>query len=724
MRRNYIKKLLLIAILCLCMTVQFLSPMAVSAEKDQENAEEHFVIMFDVSGSMNDFDSEQLLISFIAQFLSDIPSYITPYKISIIPFADNCPYTHAVENDGQTWWEIQTPNSEKADLLKRKLGELKYTGKYTDIESALNICCKTLADMRADEADCHQTVLFVTDGYVELPGGNAKEELENIIGSAEKLPALAEEFPTECEFWAIVPEDFTSNVVRYDDNGNIDTYSGVKVTDSQQESVKNVIASLPSFCERLNELRPEGTPERAGIIKMIWNEDVLENFRKSYQAFIEKLWGASGFTEENVDLYKSYFFQIPDGLNEVNITLTPQVETLAECKAAVKQLMADNIYITRNDSPIDCQVSDSISAVSIKIIEPESGVYCIRTPLDSGILYTLSFFTYSEIEMELPEEKLEGVLGTEMPINVDVVDSSGRAVGTDVLQHITISFEEVKDGHNTGNAQKANLNSNTGKFEIHTKPTSIGSSSFIVTMTYDDIGITENVHGISRFTQKKPLTITTSEVNYQISDGKSDVLKDKSAFKAVIESFFDAVFKNRSVFTVQPYSEFKNDKVKVKAADTKEYLNDNWVLRIYDKNENQLNEDDPLLVSEDGNFFVREIRTSKDIHSAKVVNLSTGENKSFVISSLPKLIFFGILASILIFIVLFILIKSTSVKVAVRQHGIPDNFKIKKSENHQRKILSNNRPIYLYYSNGNVFGEYNRTTYPARKERNRYVIDL
>lgn len=363
-----VKKATLMTALWLCTVVLLAMPCSGAAPRASGQggtSENHFAIVYDMSGSMKNADSR--LKGMVADFLLKVPSRLMPYKIAVIPFADQCPQMDTLENTEDVWWEVQTGNGEAREKIKDSLSELAYTGTYTDIEGALRVCAKTLAAMREDGRACNQTVLFITDGLIDLRAdrdGDTRSRIDNIITSGRNVPGIAKDFPNDCKFWAIMPDEETKNsFVTLDADGNILTYTQdeLEVEEYQREGIRAVLTCLEDFCSRLNELGQEGMGTRAGTIPMNWTEDTLQHFKAAYTEFFESLWDTTAVTRDQVDLDGGFEFFVPEGTAEVNVTVMPEIEDPDECQQAAERLAGDGgVLITRDEEPYPAECSGSI----------------------------------------------------------------------------------------------------------------------------------------------------------------------------------------------------------------------------------------------------------------------------------------------------------------------------------------------------------------------------
>ena len=654
-----VKKAASMAALWLCAAVLLAAPCsgAASLASGQGGASEnHFVIMYDMSWSMENADDR--LKGMVADFLLKVPSRLMPYKIAVIPFAGQCPQTDALENteDGKNgWWEIQTGNGEAREKITDALSQLAYTGSYTDIEGALRICAETLAMMREDGRVCNQTVLFITDGLIDLPGnkgGDSRSRIDNIIASGREIPGIAEDFPNDCKFWAIMPDEKTKNsFMTFDVDNNILTYDKLRVEEDQREGIRAVLTCLEDFCNRLNELGREGMGTRAGTIPMNWTEDTLQHFKAAYTEFFESLWDTTTVTREQVELDGGFEFFVPEGTAEVNITVMPEIEDPDECRLAAERLAEDGgLLITRDEEPHPAECSGSIYTVNVKLINPPTGVYCLQTSINQKCSFTLDFLTYSDLKIVTSEQSVTTALGSAVELKGNIVDSTGRQVTEDTTRGLTL--EACVSSEPGGDGDHVPIGLDGSSFQYSFTADRVGDSFLTLYAVYDDTGNPVSSNGVSKFGRRETIAITVPEVSYK---------------GGAARRFFTGIG-----LELWPYSELPEGQVDVPAEAAKKYLNDDWVAQLLDGQGNQTGPDIPMELSEDGACFVLECK-GVGAETAVMVNRATGETIEVPISG-PWLliIILGAAAAVLtivLAVVVFILLPTRKVMVSIRWRG-------------------------------------------------------
>lgn len=609
--------------------------------------ENHFVIMYDMSPSMKNADDR--LKGMVADFLVKVPTRLMPYKIAVIPFAGRCPQTDALENGGTDWWEIQTGNGEAKQKIKNALSELGYEP-FTNIEEALRTCAETLAAMREDSGACSQTVLFITDGLIDLPGGQSR--IDDIIASGKRVPDIAGDFPDDCKFWAIMPDEDTKNTfVTYDGDGNVLTYNGTKVGSGQQEGIRAVFTCLEDFCSRLNELGREGMGTRAGTISMDWTKDTLQNFKGAYTEFFESIWDTTTVTREQVELDAGFEFAVPEGTAEVNITVMPEIEDPARCRQAARRLAEDGaLFVTRDGAPQRADCSGSIYTVNVKLINPPAGTYCLQTSIKEECRFTLDFLTYSDLKISVDKQSVTKALGSTVVLEGSVVDSTGKQITGRTACGLTMeAWVSAEPG---GDGNRAAVELDEGRFQCGVTASRVGDSFLTLHLVYDDTDQPQIPGGVSKFGRQETITITVPEVSYAGGAARR--------------------FPTGIALELRPYSELPEGRADVPAEAAKKYLNDDWAVRLLDEQGAETGPDIPMELSEDGTCFVLECGGA-GAKTAVMLNRTTGETVEVPIPGAHLLILLvGAGAAVLIAavaVVVFILLAQRKITVSIRWNG-------------------------------------------------------
>lgn len=652
-----IRKAMTMVILCLCTTILLITSCAgATLDFPAQNTapENQFVIMYDISKSMDDADYR--LQGMIADFMLKVPSQQRPYKIAIIPFAGKCPETDALANGDLDWWDIETENGETRERIRDALSELNYTGSYTNIEEALRKCAQILNEGRSNGKLCNQIVLFITDGVIDLPGdaGNSvRSRIDNIISSAERIPSIASDFPDDCQFWAIVPDDLSKSAfVTYDDAGNILTYYRKSVDADQQEGIRAALTCLDDFCNQLNMLQAEKMSDRAGTIPMDWTSDTLQNFKSAYTQFFESIWGTTTITKEQVDIGTGFDFFVPDGTEEVNITVMPEIENANRCKAVAEQLFADgNISITMDGLPQEFESALSIYTVNIKLINPPTGKYHLQTTAEEQCRFTLDFLTYNSLKIVISRQNLTAALGSTIKLEGSVLDAKDAAITKQTARNLLL--EVCADNGSAGNGTRSAVELEAGEFQYNYTASHVGVNQLTFFLNYDDTVDPQIFGNIAKFAHQETITLAVPEVLYKGGGTQSS-------------------FSNTR-FVLQPYSLIDGAQINVAAEAAKGYLGDDWVLRLLDEQGAQVNTDTPLILSEDGGYFVVECKTD-NASSAVMFNRTTSMSIEVEIpgpDGIKMLIIFSLalILLIVVIIVIAILLSLRKITVSLRWNG-------------------------------------------------------
>lgn len=566
--------------------------------------ENHFVIMYDISRSMK--RSDKRIKGMVADFLLKVPPQLMPYKIAVIPFAGECPQTNELENPGDTanrWWEIRTGNGEDREKLKDALSQLECDRAGTNIEGALQECCKTLGKMKETNENCSQTVLFITDGLIDLGSGNNRSRMDNIIASGQRVPGIAENFPQECKFWAIMPDEATKkSFLTFDAAGNILTYDEIRVEENQQDGIRAVLTCLEDFCSELNRLGPEGTGTRAGTIPMNWTGDTLQHFKEAYTEFFEWIWDTTTVTREQVELNGGFEFPVPEGTAEVNITVMPEIEDPDRCKQTAEQL-AGALLVLRDGEPYPAaECVGSIYTVNVKLSNPPAGTYCLRSNIEEECCFTLDFLTYSDLRIATSGQSVTKALGSTVEVAGSIEDAAGKQIGDSTASSFTL--EACLSGEPDGAGERVPIGLDGGSFRYSFTADRVGNSFLTLYAAYDDADGTADSSGISKFGRRETIAITVPGVSYRGG-------ADRDIFGSI-------------ALELCPYSNLPEGQVEVPASAAKQYLNDDWAAHLLNGQGDQLDPDIPMELSADGARFVLKCK-GRGAETAVMVNRATGE---------------------------------------------------------------------------------------------------
>lgn len=496
-------------VLCLlCLTIVLhMIPHTNASRPTSTGHEYHFVVIYDVSTSMGVADSSKQIRDMIALLLDKIRSDMFPIKVAVLPFAGACPAVTTMQNDKQSWWELESYKDTRMSDLKGKLKELEYTSIYTDIGGALQAGNDILSKMSKGVDSCTQTVLFITDGFPYLnsdPNSDTgKIDFEKTYGNLETIKAAAESFPDNAHFLGIVPDDSSrGNHLKYnDDDTKITEYYGIDVPERYGEQMVEVPKCMDRFCDALRNKQPEGQTNIVKLYKVEWDSEAINAIDKIYMDFCEQIFSASITEITHQDMSDAVVFTIPEAVSEVNITIIPDAKTLSARKKAVERCSAtvscgDMVYD-------DCVVPDSINEVTVRLVDPIAGEH---TLLCEGITFaTLRFCTYGALQIVPDQKDLKGVAGEQMSISGRIVNGAQQQLSSDFQQFVKFSadgldrFDEVVVDESL-DAQ--------GRWNVSFTPTEAGKYEITLTIDYDDTNHSNMPRGISHFYTSETVQVT------------------------------------------------------------------------------------------------------------------------------------------------------------------------------------------------------------------------
>lgn len=561
----------------------------------------HIVVMYDVSDSVNKVDGEKRMLASLCGFLDEI-QVTRAYKIAVIPFAKKCPENRSLMNGSADWWEVRNGNSESRNDLKKRVLALDYDGKYTNIQKALEKANQVLEEMRADSEPNKEIVLFITDGVVDVSETEDGTRLDNIIKSGGEIPNIANDFPVDSYFFGVVPNKETlqlKELITYTPDGKIEKYYGMPVSEEQQTGAAETLDCIKRFVARLNERAPNDRPERARVYEMDWSSS--EKFQEMLETFFEDIWETSTTNVNDADLSSGYSFFIPEGVQEMDITIEPKADPVNEQRRRVASLLK-SICLLKDGEVFPIEPNDSRNSLNLKLSDPSTGVYTLESA-EAEYPVRLSFKTYGDIHAEIPSEMIRNVLGAQVSINGQIVYGQGMPLSEESLQYVTVALGEesgnISAGKPVGKKQfSLSGNSFQGNYEL----TCTGRYYVPLTLTYDDTGRTGNVAGVSRFSDTVYLQADVPKAAYE---GRGRCLSGKN---------------HLTEFRVYPYARLTSDRLEISARACEDFLGDLWVLRVPGE------EDKPLALMEDGSCFQTEQAVEEaEREDVRLVNLTTGE---------------------------------------------------------------------------------------------------
>lgn len=586
------------------MICMFLFLFCTIAAADEEEDENHVVIMYDVSASMKDVDNEKQAADMIVRFVNQIPHNRYPLKISVVPFSTK-PMSLAVKYPGG-WWYLENENE---DIQLEELGETvsvqEYDGKNTDIGQALQYCRDMLIDMRSGVKNCRQFVVFITDGLIDV--GKESEFIKN-IDSYQKVLDAADTFPEDCCFLGIVPaEEAIADKITYkkDAEGNrkrVTNYVGHPVPEAYQEETVNVVCAMDRFIDRLSARQPSKQLYKSKLENVNWNDkNVLKKLENIYEDFFEDIFNTGTIEVGGVDLGDGYVFVIPeDMLVEAVANVEPEESAVEKKREIIQKIISDGgITVLRNGKECKYKILNSRSSVTIKLINPKPGNYTIRCTVAANISCDLKFLAYGNVNMEANTDVNTGVLGQSVRMQGKILKSDGAFVPEEMMDRIKIWIRNV----NTG--EKIELpNSENSEFSYDYVLDAVGDNYFTIGMTYDDSQEKGKINGVSCFSgESEPFCIHVPDVEYELGNIPEKIYNWEEVTIPII-----------------PYSMLENQKYSIDASICQEKLNHSWSISVNGR------EQEKLALSEDGKSYVTEqVFEEKGRYDLKFQNEMTGQ---------------------------------------------------------------------------------------------------
>lgn len=493
---------------CLCMFLHT-NPQVYAEEPANTQCEYHFVVVYDVSGSMLEADQDKQIRNMISLLVDKIRSDMFPVKIAVLPFASDCPAISTLEPPGSApWWYAESYNSSALIQLKQQVKKLEYTRYDTDIGKALQTCCHVLSEMSKDVDSYTQAVLFITDGLPDLPASTTEDKFRAIYASYEKAMQAAEEFPRDTFFLGIVPDESSRNsVLTYGSGDEITRYYGYNVPKQYREQMYHASQCMQEFSRVLTERQTEGWNYSPEIHEINWQgTEVSNNVDQIYNAFFEKVFHASATEKLQQDLEHGVNFSVPETVSEINITLIPDAKNIQEQQELV-QLCTQQLMAACDKGACEPFITDSENAVTVRLIDPVAGDYTLKC---AGITSAnLRFYAYGSIQIISHDESLEGVLGKEIRFGGRIVNGAQQPLSEASLKYIHLSVTGVDDEGKT--ITPVTQIHNDGSWDAVFTPEKDGEYKFKLNVSYDDTDLAGFSDGISRFAaQPKQIVVNIS----------------------------------------------------------------------------------------------------------------------------------------------------------------------------------------------------------------------
>lgn len=551
----------------------------------EDPKENHYIIIYDYSGSMDSIDEEREALDMVALFINKIPQEAYPMKLSVISFADEI---NILKNETEDWWEFEDVNDfQNRKWIRDQVSATEYNGEHTDIGGVMNVCVELLKKMEETAENCQQTVVFITDGYIDMEESRNesqdesqnKSQMRNVIGSYNNLINSAKEFPSGVNFFAIVPDkDYEpKEIVRK--NEKIVNYYHKNVSDDEQEDIEKVINAINEFAGELKKKQIEGERDRIRIEEINWNESgALDRVGEIYTEFFDEIFDTKEIVKENINLKDGYEFFIPEGMDEVNITIVPEEKGTEERRKVVKEIMDNNnIFVSKDknvivDSKKDTweadYISNSGSAITININNPIEGNYYINSEKEMDVTVTLKFSVYGNFEFEISYDESGVVLGEPLRFEGEILNDVGEDTTNKLGKYLTFY---VKDNDEY---IPLDVNITDDGIEFDYIFTSIGKHNIVIEGEYNDSIRNDSgkngITGIVFRTERKEFDIPA--VEYELLG---------------LEKQYDTY--ETIKMRICPYSMIGEEKVLIDPSGCIEYLGDKWVLVVDGETEEKLN---------------------------------------------------------------------------------------------------------------------------------------
>lgn len=695
MRKKLCFLILLLMLLTNCLAILALGDEIVYTEN-------HFVILYDTSSSMVKVDLDHIIGDRIASFLNTIPAEQYPIKVSIVPF-DTTPETAPPGSIDGYWYVTDKNDSGTLKQIRDYVANLDYDGEDTDIGGALEYCQNLLEQMRDGAGRCRQTVLFMTDGYIDYLGrGDIQNKFTKIMQSYEKVKKAAEEFPEDCFFLGIIPQEdaFTDKVIYDESRERIIYYFDADVPKEYQRELPAVVDAMKYFCNRLVERQPEEQVYHSRIKSIDWSgNDTESNFQNVYTDFFDTIFQTKTITVQLLNSQEGYPFCVPDAIVEVNITATPDAEGTAEKREIVSEFLAsDAIVILNKDGRANYMTRDSRSDITFSLLNPERGEYMIKNMSDRAVAFTLQFTSYGDLRLRCENQNYNAILGQTIHLEGEVISSGGTEVSEHEMESVTLWYREI-------NQEEMNeIGSQGTKFFTDYIVKTMGTHYISIGLEYDDT----DRNGVTAFSREDlVIVIDVPSVEYRFTCEAEEIEVNQSV-----------------LFQVIPYSVMNGSEVGVAALDCEQYLGDFWKVETAD------GKSSVLQISEDGMSFEGQLFFEKaGEYEVHCVNQDGTENYSLKLqiqdekagieenteATVPqqksmldrvKQMFPYLFAAAILMLVLIIVLSRRSrgkyYRINIHYNGKVKSFSFKMLENNSKFITIGGKRLTFSYWSGQI----------------------
>lgn len=482
-----------------------------SSESSNESKQEHhFVILYDVSNSMDTSDSNGWVKDSVAQFINNIDSSMFPIKLAIQPFAGNCPEPNIMNQIyGGDWIYLETRNVDELDKLTDKIQSLEYVYSYTDIGKAFEKCNRLLKDMSEGVENYSQMVLFITDGFIDTHG-KGNEKFANIADSYNRVITAADEFPDDTLFVGIVPDDsmrkshltFGSTI---DENNNreVKRYYSYEVPPTYAYKVESYTKCVSTFIEKL-KARQNGRVA-SNVYKINWaDKNVSNEIDIIYKKIFEDEFNTKTSIFPEKDLDSGVSFNVPGIVNSLTINIRSGADDSQRQMNDIAR-WRDKVSIVYNGSDsCEFNVSATEYAIIISIENVSPGIYTLKCSDARSSMLMVN--AYGNINISTDGKSKPGTVNEKITFNgtVDILEDYQKYITVEVYDNL--SDEKISEIYTS--------EYKNGKWSVSFVPAQAKEYSFVMKFIYDDTNLREDPMGISIFQTTEVFTVNvTSEVS-------------------------------------------------------------------------------------------------------------------------------------------------------------------------------------------------------------------
>lgn len=475
------------------------------ADIDEAELEHHFVILYDVSYSMGESDSNGWVRDSVAQFVKRISPSMFPIKLAILPFAGECPERKAdIINQiyGNDWIYLEARNIGELDKLTSRIQKLKYEYPNTDIGKAFEKCNQLLNDMSKDAENCSQMVLFITDGFIDTKGDN-DIKFATIADSYNKVIAASKAFPIEARFVGIVPDDgmrksqlIFGNGIDENHNRKVKKYYTYDVPPEYAYKVESYTKCVSEFLDKLKK-RQSGHIA-SNVYEVNWaDKNVSNTIDEIYNKIFENEFNTKTNIFYEKDLDSGVSFNVPEIVNNLTINIRSGSDDSQSQKNDIARWRDRVSIICNSGEPCKFNISTTEYALIINVENISPGVYTLKcNDATSSILLVNA---YGDIKLSTDGNSKDGVVGEEMTFCIAIEDLQNPQ------DYTSVEVYDKQSGKNI--TSTVNIKYENGKYTFSFIPDKEGVFEFILKVTYDDTEKQNDAMGISTFQTTEVFTV-------------------------------------------------------------------------------------------------------------------------------------------------------------------------------------------------------------------------